>query len=154
MIRKFIKKLPGKKIYSTCGYEILERRYLINWTYLGIYIHNIITEDRDPKVFHDHPWSWSFSIILKGYYSEEKLIGKQKIKKDFNRGQINVLKRTTFHRIASISPFGVWSIYFRGRKTQNDGFLVEKKPGHYQYLSYEEAAFEYTRPIKSNNEVI
>ena len=60
------KKLNGLNVISNEDDLILERRFIINKPNFGIYLHRCLHPDLDPNLFHDHPWSWSFSIILSG----------------------------------------------------------------------------------------
>ncbi len=137
-------KLPGVDIVSTNGDTILKRRYILNSKYLGIFLHQIVSADEDPNIFHDHPWEWSFSIILSGSYGEEILTEKED--KIFRKiSYFNFISKDTFHRIVSVSPSKPITLFVRGKKSKNDGFLIYKND-QWLYLDYQSANLEYASP--------
>lgn len=148
MLKYIAGKLKGLNVISKEEKILLERRYLLNSRYLGIYLHKCSAPDSDPSVFHDHPWSWSFSIILSGNYVEER-VGTDRVKERIRRGPLNInfISRDTFHRIAELSPKGAWTLYFRGKKVKKDGFLVQKEDGSWHHVYAHESDYEYTQPV-------
>lgn len=59
------------KIIDHKGAPYLERYYL--FTVLGVrfYLHRFV--DSDPgRGLHDHPWPWAASVVLSGWYYEER----------------------------------------------------------------------------------
>ncbi len=79
-------------------------------------------QDRD---LHNHPWKWSFAIILWGGYVEEKRKrnGKVIIRRVWP-GMINILGPKDFHRILELKGQQTWSLFFAGGKASAWGFLV------------------------------
>ena len=59
------------KIISDKGTPYLERYYL--FTVLGVrfYLHHFVGSD-PARGLHDHPWPWAGSVVLSGYYLEER----------------------------------------------------------------------------------
>lgn len=96
------------------------------------YLHWIHLEDADDAT-HNHPWDWAFSIVLSGWYREERL------QKSYHVNEIsgfdceaiitlrtvrffNFIRHDTFHKITKLSPQPVWTLFITGRKTKSWGF--------------------------------
>jgi len=100
------------------------------WPWLpSVRIHHIRRPDRDRHV-HDHPWD-ARTILLRGYYMElrPRLIDQAPtgaagvfVRK---RGETATLKYRQYHRIARVSPGGVWTLFFTWNKQGSWGFLVD-----------------------------
>lgn len=137
-------KLKGINVISKDREVILERRYLVNRPSFGMYLHKCTHPDLDPNLFHDHPWSWSFSIILWGYYIETRpRFGEEDHNKKRRFLSVNILRRNTFHRISEISIGGAWTLYFRGRRAKKDGFLLRQENGNWKHILAEDAEYEF-----------
>lgn len=92
----------------------------------GIYLHKFFRGDMDRNL-HNHPWAWSFSLILTGGYDEERLKGNTVITRRMNPGRFNFLTGKTFHRISLVDTgYGAWTLFCSGRKVKDWGFLVEE----------------------------
>lgn len=102
----------------------------------SIRIHHILRADtaRDP---HDHPWD-ARTIILKGGYTERRLIGDAKKVFCRWRGDTATLKYGEYHSIDEVSAGGVWTMFITYRYRGPWGFLVDGKKIPWQY--YEEQA--------------
>lgn len=85
----------------------------------NIRIHHIKREDRD-RDLHDHPRN-SRTIILKGWYREERKDGNY-LREAGYTGRIPF---GVFHRIAEVSPGGVWTIFITGPYRGGWGFDVD-----------------------------
>lgn len=143
MFEFITKNLEGVNIVSNEGKTLLQRWFIVNTSILGIYLHKCTYPDTDPNLYHDHPWSWSCSIILSGYYIEECLDFNHPVKKKRSALSINFIHRDTFHRLSDISDHGVWTIYFRGKKVKKDGFLQRQSDGRWKHYLAEKSDFEY-----------
>lgn len=105
---------PKKIKYLTRYYLFLKDR---NW--FNIYLHEFHSSDRDIGtngfgLLHNHPFKWSFSIILKGSYAEERLLDNGNIiVRLLKPGMVNFIKRTDFHRVDLIDG-KVWTLFFTG----------------------------------------
>src|SRR5437868_2995851 len=54
------------------GAPKIHRHYLVGTRKtFGVFLHHFVGSD-SPTEFHDHPWSWSLSLVLRGGYSEER----------------------------------------------------------------------------------
>lgn len=142
-------KLKGLDVVSKEKKIILKRRFIINRQNFGLYLHKCNYPDLDPNLFHDHPWSWSFSIILYGYYIEERPgFGQEDEKRKKRFLNLNILGKNTFHRLSEISKNGVWTLYFRGKRAKKDGFLLRQENGHWKHILASEADFEFKETKK------
>ncbi len=107
--------LPPKK-----GQPKDPKKYKVN-----VYLHKFLSRDQD-RDLHNHPWTWSFAIILWGGYIEEKRnrrTGKVKVRRLYP-GMINVLGQRDFHRVLELKGQESWSLFFAGGKAGIWGFLV------------------------------
>jgi hypothetical protein len=94
----------------------------------NVFIHQFMSSDE--PILHDHPW-WFFTIILKGGYWEHLRDGSRVWRRPgsfrFNRG--------TFHWIEIPESGKTWSLFIRGRKTREWGFLENNVWVHWkEYL--------------------
>jgi hypothetical protein len=90
---------------------------------LGVYLHRFHREDRDREL-HNHPWRWSFSIILRGAYHEERQEGAAGAieLRTLRAGALNWLWNDSFHRVDLLTR-DVWTLFVTGPKVQSWGFL-------------------------------
>lgn len=82
-------------------------------------VHRFRRSDEDHEL-HNHPFSWSFSILLVGGYREERRrwTGSEFVvdQKTVVAGQVNVILATTFHRVDLLYP-ETWSLFVMGPRT-------------------------------------
>ena len=85
----------------------------------NILIHRFMQSD-DP-VFHDHPWNWSFSLILKGGYYEHTPEGF----KWRGVGSFKLMRagKNDVHWVEIPESGKTWTLFIRGRTTHSWGFL-------------------------------
>ena len=128
MIRKICewiaKRLPSFTIPTPDGSPYLTRYYLFGadrkWG--NIFLHHFHSSDKDVApsgtyYLHNHPWPWSFSIILVGGYVEERRRTDDSIEeRTYLPGSINTLTDKDFHRVELIGHDG-WSLFFTGWRT-------------------------------------
>lgn len=74
----------------------LERYYVGSPFGLRIYLHRFVNSDPD-RGMHDHPWQWALSIILHGWYYEERRDTPPGLPRVVRR--LNWLRGDTFHRV-------------------------------------------------------
>lgn len=86
----------------------LERYYLCTVLGVTFYLHRFVASDPD-RGLHDHPWSWAFSLVLSGWYLEERrsLLNDGLAQRPVR--WFNVLTGDSFHRV--ILPPGVGSCW-------------------------------------------
>ena len=141
-MNKFLYWLAGRlpaRIISDGSVPYLERYYL--FTILGwrFYLHRFVGSDPD-RGLHDHPWTRAFSLVLHGWYYEERRSGRRKVL------WFNSLAGDTFHRVvlpcnyATEQEWPCWTLFFhRAGSTKEWGFLNDCDGGknkifrHYLY---------------------
>lgn len=102
----------------------------------SVRIHHICRADQD-RHLHDHPWN-ARTIILRGWYLEQLhgqigMVGREP-------GYTGRLLFGQYHRIADVSPDGVWTLFITGRQRGTWGFLVDgKKVPWREYLGLDKA---------------
>ncbi|HZC29939.1 MAG TPA: hypothetical protein VE261_00365, partial [Gaiellaceae bacterium] len=104
-----------------------------DWARYGVYLHKFHRSD-DADDLHNHPWAWSFSIILAGGYVEERLddamvadgLGgwhhrvffsppKRIEVRRLTAPSFNFIRESTFHRVDLIEA-DAWTLFIAGPK--------------------------------------
>lgn len=119
------------------GGDYLKRCIFLKRKWFSIYLHNFVIGDHD-RHMHNHPWSWAFSIILCGSYTEHRLGGKPRRVRWFN-----FLTFEDYHRVTELHG-EVWTLFLCGPRKQDWGFLVKGK--HIQHEEY----FDQVRRAKES----
>ncbi len=122
-MEKLLRKiLSHKTIMREDGQPYLTRFYVFrrwaNWM-PSIYIHKFHSSDYDSDL-HNHPFS-SFSLILKGSYTEEFRDGNFVRSRVLRPLNINLVGKEKFHRI-ELNNKSVWTIFFSISKDRSWGF--------------------------------
>lgn len=119
----------------------------------SVRIHHILRED-NARDMHDHPWD-ARTIILKGWYDEERLERKQDewslmvgcgepewedkiVTYTRQRGDTARLNYGEYHNIRAVSKEGVWTLFMTWDYKGTWGFLVNGKK--VPWREYENAA--------------
>jgi hypothetical protein len=115
-----------------------ERHKTVKYGWLpSVRIHHILRED-DARDMHDHPWN-ARTIILKGWYEEERLVTGYsngygynsrfaKVNRYFRKpGDTAKLLFGEYHNIKAVSKDGVWTLFFTWDYMGTWGFLVNGK---------------------------
>lgn len=133
-------KIPYTSIIGPDGSLYMGRWWLFNpypkkkvrWQFpISIRIHHICRADSD-RHLHDHPWN-ARTIILKGWYEEERLDGSKYFR---NAGDTATLKFGEYHRINEVSEGGVWTMFITGKYRGTWGFMVnDTKIPYKEYLA-------------------
>lgn len=125
MTRRFLlwltARLPAREIRHK-GQQYLERYHLFTAAPFGrfsfrVQIHRFLASD--PDGLHDHPFAWSFSVLLSGWYLEHALGGRRVV------GRFNWVSRYKFHRIEVPAGAEVWTLFVHGPRIKSWGFLRE-----------------------------
>ena len=103
---------------------------------LGVYLHRFHRPDAD-RWPHSHPWTWGFSIILRGSYDEERveyvptgrvgnLIGLKVLMTTRRVRFLNFLTRDDYHSVTKLHG-DVSTLFVTGPRLPDDewGFLVD-----------------------------
>ena len=136
---KFARKLPTWVI-TTDGNPYLARHYIFTKDWIptklqpyftklpSIFVHEFRRGD-DDRECHSHPWHFSFSIILAGGYTEERVHrlidgGYRVIARTFRPGMLNVIRADDFHRVTLLDGKTTWTLFVAGERTGEEwGFL-------------------------------
>lgn len=135
-----VTQFPSRsRIISNYGEEYLLRFYIKhNGMFPGIYLHRFFQGDQDREL-HNHPWKWSFSVILTGGYDEERLVGNTVKTRRMGPGRINLLSGKAFHRVSLVDTGkGAWTVFCSGSKVKDWGFLIQETGEvvpHQEYLA-------------------
>ena len=120
MIRRILTwltdRLPVREIRHQ-GAPYLERYYVATLCGWRVYLHHFIASD--PDGLHDHPFRHSLSIILAGWYLEERRGGWR------TRRWFNYVSGDCFHRVVvPAGSRGVWTLLVHSRRVKQWGFLL------------------------------
>ncbi len=90
---------------------------------ISIRIHKICLPD-DARDLHDHPWN-ARTIILKGGYSERRLVDGERVLFTRKPGDTATIKFGEYHTIESLCRRRpVWTLFITGKYRGTWGFLV------------------------------
>lgn len=112
-------------IFDGDGAPKLHRRYLLGTgKTFGVFLHHFVGSD-EPDVFHDHPWTWGVSLVLRGGYVEERCdrTGGSLVRRVLRPGRLNVLRPGDFHRVELRGGRPAWTLFVHGPKVRRWGFL-------------------------------
>jgi hypothetical protein len=124
IVRAMLYRLSGHlpcRIISEGDRPYLERYYVATLFGVRCYLHRFVASDPD-RGLHDHPWAWSLSLILSGWYVEETRSGRRTVR------WFNAFGGDHFHRviIESGAPKEVWTLFFhKAGDCKPWGFLRE-----------------------------
>ena len=115
-------RLPTRHI-SHKGQPYLERSYVATLFGMRIYLHRFVACDEDG--LHDHPFRYSGSLILAGWYYEDKWAGRRK------RRWLNLIGPNDLHRVVLPESQGadVWTLFFHTARVKPWGFLRASRAG-------------------------
>lgn len=110
---------------SLPGY--LVRKTILNCSKVHVRIHHILSEDKTPYA-HNHPFHY-ISIVLKGGYTEELLVGNEIITKQHKVGSVIIRSSNDYHRIKSIvgptkTLFLTWKVNKRWSLKKHDTLRI------------------------------
>jgi hypothetical protein len=94
-----------------------------------VYLHRFLTGDGDGH--HNHPWQWSFSVILRGSYTEETFDvaqGEPTAVRTRRVRWFNWIPAHRYHRITELHG-NVWTLFVCGPVAQGWGFWMPGR-GH------------------------
>ncbi len=78
-----------------------------------------------PTEFHDHPWSWAVSLVLRGGYVEDRRRRDEPTiaRRWLSVGRFNWLPPRIFHRVELRDDRPAWTLFVHGPKIRKWGFL-------------------------------
>jgi hypothetical protein len=107
------------------GNPKIHRHYLFGTgKTFGVFLHYFVGSDPATE-FHDHPWSWSVSIVLCGGYTEERRgrYDSTITRRWLGPGRVNLLLPDIFHRVELRDRRPAWTLFIHGPKIRKWGFL-------------------------------
>jgi hypothetical protein len=135
LLSKISDRLPARHIRHE-GKPYLERYYVGTVLGIRIYLHRFVACDEDG--LHDHPFRYSLSLLLAGWYYEDRW-GKR-----YTRRWFNFIGPNDFHRVVlpSHAAHDVWTLFMHVPRTKPWGFLRASAQGAhgpvFQYLPQSE----------------
>lgn len=122
MIRRFLLWLTARlpvKVIGRPGQPYVEWYHLA--TVFGLFriqLHRFVRSD--PDGLHDHPWGWACSLILAGWYLEERR-DRSRVR---GAGSFYRLTGDTFHRVVLPHGADVWTLFIHGPYVKHWGFML------------------------------
>ncbi len=118
-------------------------------------LHRFHRADGD-RALHNHPWKISYSLILRGSYTEERKLDDEEINgTDAPRTRtrlvrwFNVLRDTDFHRVTELHG-EVWTLFVTGPRVQSWGFEEDGEFTDWrEYIDRKKAEHGRTEPEQS-----
>jgi hypothetical protein len=110
----------------------MERSYVTTLFGLRVYLHRFVACDEDGV--HDHPFRYSFSFILAGWYFEDRWSCRRK------KRWFNFIGPDCFHRVVlpQHAQHDVWTLFIHTARTKQWGALRPVAKGqHGPILRYE-----------------
>jgi hypothetical protein len=120
MIRRFLLWLTARlpvRVIGRPGSPYVEWYHVC--TPFGLFrvqLHRFLRSD--PDGLHDHPWGWAFSLILAGWYIEERR------DRDRVRSRGYFIRGDTFHRVVLPQGGEVWTLFVHGPYVKHWGFMT------------------------------
>lgn len=118
LIERGASRRPIKTINGPNGEPYLRRYFLFHVFGVTAYLHHFVDSDPD-RGLHDHPWRWSYSLVLVGGYLEQRFDGFHLRKP----GRIHSIRGTTFHRVILEARRDAWTLFIHGERYKKWGFL-------------------------------
>lgn len=120
MLRKLLFAIQGKlptRHITHQGHPYLERSYVATLFGVRVYLHRFVACDEDG--LHDHPFRQSLSLILAGWYFEDRWAGRT------TRRWLNYIGPNCFHRVVlpAGEPHDVWTLFLHTKREKGWGFL-------------------------------
>jgi hypothetical protein len=129
LLYRWSANLPARFIDHE-GTPYMERHYVGTLAGVRIYLHRFVASD--PEGLHDHPFRRSVSLILAGWYWEDRW--SRRIK----RRWFNVIGPDDFHRVVlPDSGHDVWTLFFHNARTKPWGFMREIRKDNNGFPVYE-----------------
>lgn len=144
LLKKIVAKLPFRTIVGPDGSPYLTRWYV--WPSkprtgddevtptapFAMFIHFFHRSDAD-RDQHNHPWTKSYALILKGGYTEER----GDMVRTFRPGSINIICKDDYHRVELLDPKkGSWSLFIAGKNVSSWGFRDDHTGEHIPWKEY------------------
>jgi hypothetical protein len=111
-------RLPVREIKHQ-GERYLERYYVATlFGYWRVYLHRFVGSD--PDGLHSHPWRWGLTVILAGWYLEQRRFGHRVVR------WFGLVNGDTFHRVIKPEGADVLTLFIHSPRVMGWGFLRER----------------------------
>lgn len=122
------------------GEDYLLRFYIKHSGLLpGLYLHYFYRGD-EGRELHNHPFKFSFSVLLTGSYTEHRLIHRTSgavLVQELGPGSVNVIRANDFHKVI-LKNGPLWTLFCSWRRVQRWGFWDQdlgRYIDHQEYFS-------------------
>jgi len=123
------------RLITTDGDPYLHRFYLYRRAREGlkqylpsVYLHYFHRGDLD-RALHNHPWSYSFSLVLTNGYMEDRHTKYGVIRRLLRPGSINFIRANDYHKVALLNEKkGSWTLFVSGPRVQDWCFWDPSRP--------------------------
>lgn len=118
-------RLPCRLI-KVKGQPYLERYYLFSLFGITFYLHRFLNGDGD-EYLHDHPFKFSGSLVLAGFYHERSVRWLDMSDEKFRHlkpGKVNLIGPHKFHQILFSEP-DTWTLFWHAKRVKRWGFLKD-----------------------------
>ncbi len=119
------------------GFVYLRRLRVIQTPWFSVLIHWIMEPD-DSRYFHDHPWTWFTSWVLKGGYSEEFHKSERHFYDLHLPPLYNVYRQWSWHAVRMESAHRIIELFgptvtlvFTGKRVRKFRFWLPQGPMDY-----------------------
>jgi hypothetical protein len=106
---------PRADILCDNGRLKTRRYYLLGTgkTY-GVMLHQFAADDASDR-FHDHPWTWGVSLMLRGGYFEERVERDGRRRTHWRAPwRLAFIRADRFHRVMLRDGRRAWTLFFHG----------------------------------------
>lgn len=128
-MKKLLFLLTGRlpcRLIKVKGQPYLERYYLFSLFGITFYLHRFLNGDGD-EYLHDHPFKFSGSLVLAGYYHERSVSWLDMSNEKFRHlkpGKVNLIGPHKFHQILFTEP-DTWTLFWHAKRVKSWGFLMK-----------------------------
>ena len=109
-----------------------ERPYMLRWFVIprnfmfNVYLHQFKRSD-DDRAHHSHPWLFRISLILRGEYTEHRILAGGILVKTVRRnGSASFSWGASFHRV-ELHAGDCWTLFLTGPKVRSWGFACMER---------------------------
>lgn len=113
------------RLIKVHGQPYLERYFIGSIFGRHVYLHRFLASDDPAQGVHDHPWLWSCSLLVCGWYHEVRRWGR------LTKRWINYIGPDHFHLVELEPNVYTWSVFMTGQPKPGRvwGMLHRVAPG-------------------------
>lgn len=105
------------------GMPYLERYFVCQFMGITVYLHRFIGSDPGYEL-HNHPWNWAVSLMLFGWYIEERYdpLFQKRLYRIVQAPALVRLMGRDYHRVNMEAGLETWSLFIHGKWVKPWGF--------------------------------